>query len=192
MSLPVPPPYLDAVKLVGLLADDDRRRVVAALVLGAADSAAVVAATDLSAARVGRAVARLEDAGLVERGRDGTLVLIGQAFAHAARAAGAASAASESDRAGIDLADPSAVAVSRFMRDGRLVSIPAARGKRLAVLEVLSEEFEPGRRYSESMVNLILGRWHPDTAALRRYLVDEGFLDREAGQYWRVGGPFAV
>ena len=184
-----PPPYLDAAKLVGLLADDDRRRVVAALVLGAVDSSTVVAATDLSAARVGRAVARLEDAGLVERGRDGTLVLIGQAFAHAARAAGTAS---ESGRAGVDPTDLSAVAVSRFMRDGRLVSIPAARGKRLAVLEVLSEEFEPGRHYSESMVNLILGRWHPDTAALRRYLVDEGFLDREAGEYWRAGGPFAV
>jgi hypothetical protein len=23
------------------------------------------------------------------------------------------------------------------------------------------------------MVNLMLGKWHPDTAALRRYLVDE-------------------
>jgi DNA-binding transcriptional ArsR family regulator len=192
VSEPAPPPYLDAAKLVGLLADDDRRRVVAALVLGAADSSSVVAATDLPAARVGRAMARLEDAGLVERGRDGTLVLIGQAFAHAARAAGAAGAAGASDRAGVDPTDASAVAVSRFMRDGRLVSIPVARGKRLAILEVLSEEFEPGRHYSESMVNLILGRWHPDTAALRRYLVDEGFLDRAAGEYWRAGGPVVV
>jgi hypothetical protein len=38
------------------------------------------------------------------------------------------------------------------------------------------------------MVNLMLGKWHEDTAALRRYLVDEGFLDREAGEYWRSGG----
>ena len=38
------------------------------------------------------------------------------------------------------------------------------------------------------MVNLMLGKWHADTAALRRYLVDEGFLDRESGVYWRVGG----
>lgn len=189
MSSPVPPPYLDAAKLVGLLADDDRRLVVAALVLGAADSASVASSTGLSAAGVGRALARLEDAGLVERGRDGTLVLIGQAFALAARAASAASAA-------VDATEPSGTpgggVIGRFMRDGRLVSIPAARGKRLAVLEVLAEEFEPGRRYSESMVNLILGRWHPDTAALRRYLVDEGFLDREAGEYWRMGGPVAV
>ena len=31
---------------------------------------------------------------------------------------------------------------------------------------------------------------HPDTAALRRYLVDEGILDREHGEYWRTGGTF--
>ena len=78
--------------------------------------------------------------------------------------------------------------LSRFVRDGRLLSIPAAHGKRLIVLGLLAQEFEPGRRYSEPMVNLILGRWHADTAALRRYLVDEGFLDRADRQYWRTGG----
>ena len=60
--------------------------------------------------------------------------------------------------------------------------------KRLVILDLLAQEFEPGRRYSEPMVNLMLGKWHADTAALRRYLVDEGFLDREAGEYWRSGG----
>jgi hypothetical protein len=37
-------------------------------------------------------------------------------------------------------------------------------------------------------VNAVLERWYPDPAALRRYLVDEGMLDREAGEYWRSGG----
>ena len=73
-------PGLDAARLVGLLADDDRRRVVAALVLGAVDADSVVQASSLTPARVGRALARLEDAGLVERGSDGTLVLLEQAF----------------------------------------------------------------------------------------------------------------
>jgi hypothetical protein len=31
---------------------------------------------------------------------------------------------------------------------------------------------------------------HPDTAALRRYLVDDGFMEREAGEYWRAGGRY--
>ena len=51
-----------------------------------------------------------------------------------------------------------------------------------------SQDFEPGVRYTEAMVNLIIGQRHPDTAALRRYLVDDGFMSREAGVYWRSGG----
>jgi len=31
-----------------------------------------------------------------------------------------------------------------------------------------------------------------DHAALRRYLVDEGFLSRQAGVYWRSGGTVDV
>jgi hypothetical protein len=79
-----------------------------------------------------------------------------------------------------------------FFRGDRLVSIPASHAKRLVVLDVLAQDFEPGIRYSEKQVNLILGKRHADTAALRRYLVDDGFLEREggAGSYWRAGGTF--
>jgi hypothetical protein len=78
--------------------------------------------------------------------------------------------------------------MSAFVTDGRLASIPTSHAKRLIILDWLAQLFEPGRRYSEQAVNLTLGQRHPDTAALRRYLVDEGFLDRDAGQYWRSGG----
>ena len=43
-------------------------------------------------------------------------------------------------------------------------------------------------RYDETDVNNRLRAFHPDVAALRRYLVEEGFLDRESGVYWRTGG----
>lgn len=78
------------------------------------------------------------------------------------------------------------------MRDGRIVQIPTARSKRLMLLERLAQEFEPGRRYPERDVNKMLGVFHADYATLRRYLVDEGMLDREAGLYWRIGGTFEV
>ena len=39
---------------------------------------------------------------------------------------------------------------------------------------------------------MVLGRFHPDFAALRRYLVDEGFMERRGGFYWRAGGTFDV
>jgi hypothetical protein len=60
------------------------------------------------------------------------------------------------------------------------------------VLDRLSQEFEVGVRYPERQVNATLRRFHPDVAALRRYLVDEGLLDREAGVYWRAGGRVVV
>jgi len=94
------------------------------------------------------------------------------------------------------------VVLGRFIRDGRLTSIPAARSKRLLVLDHLAGLFEPGRRYTEAEVNEALTAWHPDYAALRRYLVDEGFLrradepDPSGGRsvklYWRAGGSVDV
>ena len=56
------------------------------------------------------------------------------------------------------------------------------------MLDWVAQDFEPGVHYAERQVNEVLGRRHADTAALRRYLVDEGMLDREAGEYWRAGG----
>jgi hypothetical protein len=76
--------------------------------------------------------------------------------------------------------------------DGRLRTIPAKRSKLLVVLDHLSQAFEPGRHYAEPEVNAVLERFHPDYAALRRYLVEDQFLTRENGVYWRSGGTFDV
>ena len=75
-----------------------------------------------------------------------------------------------------------------FFRDGRLTEIPAKESKRRIVLERIALEFEPGVRYDERTVNAIVGRFSLDHSSLRRYLVDEGFLDRDHGIYWRSGG----
>lgn len=85
-----------------------------------------------------------------------------------------------------------AVLIDRFMPGGRLVQMPARRSKRLVVLDRVARAFEPGRRYPEQEVNFILLDVYDDYAALRRYLVDEGFLAREGGVYWRVGGTVDV
>ena len=76
--------------------------------------------------------------------------------------------------------------------EGRLHTIPARRAKLLVVLDHLAQSFEPGRTYSEVEVNGVINRFHADHAALRRYLVDEQFLTRENGRYWRSGGTFDV
>jgi hypothetical protein len=75
---------------------------------------------------------------------------------------------------------------------GRLRTIPTKLSKLLVVLDHLAQEFEPGRTYPEAEVNEILQRFHPDYAALRRYLVENGFMTREDSVYWRSGGTFEV
>lgn len=175
---------LDAATLVGLLADDDRRLVVAALTLGAAGLAAVMEATALPVDRASRALGRLVDGGLVIAGDDGHLVLLAAAFQRAARAARARPPRDEH----ADEPEERRKVLQAFVHDGRIISIPAARGKRTIVLDWLAQDFEPGRRYSERDVNTILARRHADTATLRRSLVDEELLDRDGGEYWRIGG----
>ena len=174
---------LDATALVGLLADDHRRRVVAAVELGAAHVDEIVAATGLSSTHVAKALGKLVETGLVVSGADG-LSVAGGVFQSAARQANTRPTSTEFD----DEPDDVRKILRSFVVDGRLQSIPVAAAKRLVILDWLAQEFEPGTTYSEQMVNLILGQRHADTAALRRYLVDEGFLDRAHGEYWRSGG----
>jgi hypothetical protein len=174
---------VDAATIAGLLADSARLKVVAALALGAGTIEEVSAASGLPLKDVALAARRLARGGLVHR--DGHVLAL-----HTERFGAAARAAAESAPAPEPLSsDPAEDAVlSAFVRDGRLVSIPAQRTKRRVVLEHLVRTFEPGVRYPEREVNALLAVWHADVAVLRRYLVDEGFLTREAGVYWRSGG----
>ncbi len=91
---------------------------------------------------------------------------------------------------------PKSVLANFVDADGRLHTIPSKHGKLLVVLDHLAQQFEPGVRYPEKQVNEILGEVHPDFAALRRYLVENGFLDRadqdSTWVYWRSGGTFDV
>jgi len=174
----------DAGTIVGLLADDERRRVAAAVVLGATSLPAVADATGMSADRVSRALGRLAEAGLVADVEGVGLAVDGAVFQQAARAARARPPRTEH-------ADETAErrqVLDAFVHDGRITSLPASRSKRVVLLDWVAQAFEPGVRYSERDVNELLAVRHADTAMLRRYLVDEGLLDRGGGEYWRSGG----
>lgn len=73
-----------------------------------------------------------------------------------------------------------------FFQDGRLKTIPAQRKKKRIVLQALAQQFEPQRIYPEGEVNAILARYHDDVCTLRRDLVGEGLLERNAQGYWRT------
>jgi hypothetical protein len=75
-----------------------------------------------------------------------------------------------------------------FLGHGRIEALPARQSRRRLLLDQVAQAFEPGVRYSERRVSLFLGAIYADYAALRRCLVDEDFLSRAHGDYWRSGG----
>jgi hypothetical protein len=174
-------------ELLALLAEPDRLRAMAAVALGAGTLAEVAERAGLEPRAAARALSRLVSGGLLD-GETGKGYRVRAEVLQAAAippAAEAEPAESQGDEV-----------LRRFVRNGRLLAMPAAHGKRQVVLDHLAGLFEPGRRYPEPEVNELLGRYHPDYALLRRYLVDGGFLDRadeKAGSrtvkvYWRTGG----
>ena len=194
---------VDPEVVVGLLSEPVRLRVFGALVLGAGNLSEVAAEAGVAVPAAARALDRLVAGGLIEetpsrRGSPATYRVLEErlratATAQAqARARARAGSGLPSGGASGPIEGEEEKVLGRFFADGRLVSIPSQRAKRLVVLDHLATRFEPGRVYPEQEVNFVLGTVHPDYAALRRYLVDEGFLERRDGFYWRSGGTFDV
>jgi len=171
--------------LLRAVLDPVRLAVLGASVTGAVDITAMSATLNVPRAEIARAVGSLRSSGLLRP--DGTLD--SESLRTVAR--------SLPDRTGGRGApvegpwsDTEAQILGRFFADGRLVEIPAAAKKRRIVMEKIALEFEPGRRYSERQVNLTIQLIHDDYAAIRRYMIDEGFMDRADGAYWRTGGRY--
>jgi hypothetical protein len=91
-----------------------------------------------------------------------------------------------------DGVDPAETLRRFFTPEGRLHTMPRKHVKRRWVLDRVAQRFEPGRTYAEREVDAVLKEIHDDHAALRRYLVDDGFLTREDNVYWRSGGTVEV
>lgn len=88
---------------------------------------------------------------------------------------------------GVDLDRFEQKVLQNFMEGGRLKVIPAQRKKRQVILRYLARQFEPGRAYPEKEVNALLGRFHWDTATLRREMIASGLMVRQRSIYRRVG-----
>ncbi len=167
----------------GLLADEERLRVFAALALGDRALVDIASRSGVPLPRAVRALKRLAKSGVVVR--DGNDWQLDHALIHQ-RARETSVVTEPYEEEGLS---PEVAAVLRaFVRDGALTRIPASRQKRVVVLDHVAKVFEVGMRYPEREVDALLRAFWPDYAALRRHLVDEGFLAREAGVYWRTGG----
>ncbi|MFB9907439.1 DUF2087 domain-containing protein [Allokutzneria oryzae] len=175
--------------VVGLLAGPERLRVIAALALGSTSLTELTEATGLDAKAVGKAVRKLESGGLLEERRGGYRLRT-EVLTELARAAAPEERAGDH---GYAVSDPKTESLLRtFVKDGHLVGMPAQRGRRKVLLEHMVQAFEPGVRYPEKEVNVILRAWceggSADHVSVRRYLIDEGLLTRGDGEYWRSGG----
>jgi hypothetical protein len=167
----------DPATLVGLLADDHRLRVFAAVALGARTVAGIAERTGLDETAVQSALPRLVGAGLVAQ-TDGLHVSLETLRA-------AARLRPERDRGAADATPDEQRIVRNFVVDGRLVRLPARSAQRRVVLGYVARRFDQSRSYEEREVNELLRDLYDDTASLRRYLVDEGLLERESGVYRR-------
>ncbi|MFP8961487.1 DUF2087 domain-containing protein [Streptomyces nanhaiensis] len=177
--------------LAGLFAEPQRLRAFAALVLGAGSVPEVASSAGLSVREAAVAVRRLRDGGVVVGGDGGDggggdagLRVEAGRFRELARARSA-------ERSGVSgEAEAAGEPLHRSVRGGRIVHLPARKGRRLPVLEhVVARSFETGRVYGEREVDDRLRTWceggATDHVTVRRYLVDECLLRREDGRYWR-------
>ena len=76
--------------------------------------------------------------------------------------------------------------VDAFFEYGKLKAIPAQRKKERIILEVIVQEFEFDRIYSEREVNIIIADFYDDFCTIRRDMIGEGLMDRDTRGYWRV------
>jgi len=171
------------------LADPERLAIAGLLARGDASASGLAAALDLPIKRVRSHLNRLTATGVARVTEARKYRLDAETLRWAAeqvgppREAGMALGAANEDEEAV---------LRAFFRNGRLTEIPTKRSKRLIVLERIAIEFEPGWRYAEKEVNVVVGVFFNDYAAIRRYLVDEGFLARDHGIYWRAGGRVDV
>ena len=72
-----------------------------------------------------------------------------------------------------------------FRADGTLVRIPVKLNKKIAVLRHIAAELSPDTKYPEKQLNASIAKFHPDTAALRRHMIEYGILERNSESvYW--------
>ena len=72
-----------------------------------------------------------------------------------------------------------------FNSDGSLISIPVKNSKKIAVLKIIAVNLDPSIRYTEKEINIQITKFHPDTAAIRRHMIEFGILHRDSSSvYW--------
>ncbi|MFF5449444.1 DUF2087 domain-containing protein [Streptomyces sp. NPDC012888] len=169
---------------LALLAEPTRLRLLSAVVLGATTLPEAAAAAGTTPREAAAALRRLRAGGLVTE-TDGRLTADSGRFREVLR-----SNRTRHEPEHHGYADERVETLLRtFVRDGRLLALPAQWSRRRVVLQHLTHRtFAEGASYDERTVNEKLEHWceggGTDHVTVRRYLVDLCLLGREAGRYW--------
>ena len=172
------------IGLTRLFAEPHRVRVFAAAALGASTPAEIAKLAGTSVKDTALALRRFVDQGFLIEDADG-LRVNHELFRELSRQA-AGTPADESHGYHDDRVES---LLRTFIRDGRLVRLPAQWTRKLVVLNhIAARAFQPEVRYSEREVNDVLRGWCDggavDHVTVRRYLVDLQLVSRENGVYW--------
>ena len=76
--------------------------------------------------------------------------------------------------------------IRTFFKRGRLVQMPTQKRKQRIVLAVFANDFQLDTPYDEPDVDRIIRKRFEDHCRIRRGLVDEGLMERNAGVYHRI------
>jgi hypothetical protein len=179
----------ELVEFFKALSDVTRLRLAGRLAEGPRSAEALAEWLGEKPAVVKHHLGRLAAAGLVEGPEPGSQAyrlrlagaraLAGRLLAHAVTVVPEGAAAGEYEHR----------VLREFLTpEGAIRDLPVQERKLRVVLRYVAQSFEAGRRYTEKEVNTLLKRLHPDSATLRRLLVDFGLLQRQSdGQaYWRA------
>lgn len=179
----------DALPLFKCLADTSRLQILAGLTRGPMYVELIAERLALSPSTVSFHLKKMEAAGLVSAHKEQYYTMytlrediLGQSL----KALIAPDASEDNIEAQREAAYRKKV-IDAFFVYGKLKTIPAQRKKRLIVLEELARRFDPGTKYSEREVNLVISELHDDFCTLRRELIIEGLMQRDHGIYWLAG-----
>src|SRR5215207_8128351 len=176
----------EILSFVKALASADRLRIVGMLVRGKATQSDIAEQLHLPARDVFNHLAFLVQVGIINEA-DGFYDLNEKAIESFAR--GQFEGKRPMFEANDKKPEDARKVLKNFLNaDGTLKQIPPMGNKLLIVLNFIVDAFAFETNYTEKEVNSILRRFHVDTAALRRYLVDHGLMARESDgtRYWRV------
>jgi hypothetical protein len=176
----------EILSFVKAMASAERLRIIGVLVRGRATQAEIAEQLGMPVRNVFNHLSFLAHVGVVNE-TDGVYDLDEKAIESFAR--GQFEGKRPSYEANQEESEDVRKVLKNFLNaDGSLKQIPPQGNKLLIVLSFIVDAFAFDTNYTEKEVNTILRRFHVDTAALRRYLVDNGLMarERDGTRYWRV------